>query len=152
MYRVKDSTTESLPVMSFLLRAGLTFLTIGMLNAFGWVGTAEAAHCSTIFKLSPQTDSLGTATDSRDSIPDQQLPDQPVPILQVPFDFQPGNGTCGTDSGPVRGAGWATQSVVAVSRTLIFLPKLSGRMPIPSDLVMTNASTAAIFEPPRLCE
>ena len=138
--------------MSFLLRAGLTFLTIGMLNAFGWVGTAEAAHCSTIFKLSPQTDSLGTATDSRDSTPDHQLPAQPVPILQVPFDFQPGNGTCGTDSGSVRGAGSATQSVVVTSRVVLFSPELIGRMPIPTERVVTNASTAAIFEPPRLCE
>lgn len=138
--------------MSFLLRAGLTFLAIGMLNAFGWVGTAEAAHCSTIFKLSPQTDSLGTATDSHDATSDHQPPAQPIPTLQVPFDFQPGNGTCGTDSGPVRGASSATQLVVAVSRVVLFSPELTGRMPIPIDLAMTNTSTAAIFEPPRLCE
>lgn len=138
--------------MSFLLRAGLTLLTIGMLNAFGWVGTAEAAHCSTIFKLSPQTDSLGTTTDPRDCTPDHQLPAQPIPTLQVPFDFQPGNGTCGTDSGSVRGASSTTQSVVAVSRVVLFSPELIGRTPIPTDRVVTNASTAAIFEPPRLCE
>lgn len=152
MYRFKDSTTESPPVMSFLLRAGLTLLTIGMLTAFGWVGTAEAAHCSTIFKLSPQTDSLGTATDTHDATPDQQLPAQPIPTLQVPFDFQPNNGTCGTDSGLVRGASSPTQSVVAASRIVLFSPELIGRMPIPTDHVITNASTAAIFEPPRLCE
>ena len=137
-------------MLSFLLRAGLTILTFGMLTAFGWVGSAEAAHCATIFKMSLQTDCLGTTTDSNISNQDTPLPARPIPTLQVPFDFQPGNGTCDTNSGPIR-AGSRGQALVAVPRVECFSPEHIGRMPIPTDLVMTNASTAAIFEPPRLC-
>ena len=138
--------------MSFLLRAGLTLLTFGMLNAFGWVGTAEAVHCSTIFKISPQTDSLGTTTDPQGSGPEQQAPAKPIPTVQIPFDIQPVNGTCGTDSSSVRGAGSSGQAFVALPRVELIALELAGRMPIPTDLVITNAATASIFEPPRPCE
>ena len=138
-------------MLSFLPRAGLTVLTFGMLTAFGWVGSAEAAHCATIFKMSLRTDSLGTTMDSNISNQDTPLPARPIPTLQVPFDFQPGTGTCDTNTGPIRGAGSTGQALVAVPRVQLFSPELVGRMPIPTDLMMTNASTTAIFEPPRLC-
>ena len=138
-------------MLSLLLRAGLTFITIGMLNAFGLVGTAEAAHCSTLFKMSAPTDSLGTTSNPTPTHSNDPVPATPIPQLQIPLDVEPGTGSCGTDTGPVRGSGSVGQTLVVMARLEWFTPELGGRIPIPTDWVRTNMSTAAIFEPPRLC-